>query len=136
LKFKHEYEDAKPHDFEASQESDGTLRVLGILVALFQEPPPSLIVIEEPEITVHPGVLGTLADLISEASQKRSQVIITTHSPDLISKFDPKNLRVVEWNYQDGTTIAPVDETQLEIINDKLFTSGDLLRIEGLRTKR
>lgn len=136
LKFLHEYDNTKPHDFEAFQESDGTLRVLGMLVALFQEPPPILIAIEEPEMTVHPGVLGILADLIKEASEKRSQVIITTHSPDLISKFDPINLRIVDWNYHDGTTVGPVDETQLEIINDKLFSSGDLLRIEGLRLRK
>lgn len=135
LRFTHAYENTKPHDFEASQESDGTLRMLGILVALFQEPPPNFIAIEEPEITVHPGVLGTLAELIKEASEKRSQVIITTHSPDLISQFNPKELRIVDWNCQDGTTIAPVDESQLEIINQKLFSSGDLLRIEGLRQK-
>jgi predicted ATPase len=136
LRFTHMYGVTKPHDFEASQESDGTLRMLGILVALFQEPSPNFIAIEEPEITVHPGVLETLAELIKEASEKRSQVIITTHSPDLISQFSPKHLRIVDWNSEDGTTIASVDESQLEIINQKLFSSGDLLRIEGLRQKK
>jgi len=135
LKFTHLYEDTKPHDFEASQESDGTLRMLGILVALFQEPPPSFIAIEEPEITVHPGVLGTLSELIKEASEKRSQVLISTHSPDLISRFDANDLRVVDWNCRDGTTIAPVDESQIDVINQRLFSSGDLLRIEGLRQR-
>ncbi|MDD3581205.1 MAG: AAA family ATPase [Desulfobacca sp.] len=135
LKFKHEYKNKKAQEFEAYQESDGTLRVLGILVALFQDPPPELLVIEEPELTVHPGVLAVLADLIREASLKRSQVIVTTHSPDLISKFSAKDLRVVAWNYKDGTTISPVDENQIELINEKLFSSGDLLRIEGLRAQ-
>ncbi len=135
LKFWHEYGDHKKHDFDAYQESDGTLRVLGILVSLFQQPPPLLLAIEEPELTVHPGVLAILSDLIKEASEKRSQVIITTHSPDLISQFNATDLRVVEWNYQEGTTIAPVDETQIEVVNKKLFSCGDLLRIEGLRQK-
>jgi predicted ATPase len=135
LKFKHKSEDTKPHYFEATQESDGTLRILGILAALFQEPAPILLAIEEPEITVHPGVLGILADLIKEASEKRSQVLVTTHSPDLISKFGADDLRIVEWNYRDGTTIGCVDESQREIINDKLFSGGDLLRIEGLRKR-
>ena len=133
LKFIHKYEDNKEHDFDASQESDGTLRVLGILVALFQEPPPFLLAIEEPELTVHPGVLPILADLVKEAAEKRTQVIITTHSPDLISQFNPNDIRIVDWNYQDGTTIGPVEESQIEIINEKLFSAGDLLRIEGLR---
>jgi predicted ATPase len=135
LKFKHKSKDTKPHYFEASQESDGTLRILGILAALFQEPAPVLLAIEEPEITVHPGVLGILADLIKEASEKRSQVLVTTHSPDLISRFDADDLRIVEWNYKNGTAIGYVDEEQREIINEKLFSGGDLLRIEGLRKK-
>jgi len=136
LKFIHKYGDNKEYDFDASQESDGTLRVLGILVALLQEPPPFLLAIEEPELTVHPGVLPILADLIKEAAEKRTQVIITTHSPDLISQFDAKDLRIVEWNYHDGTTIGPVEENQIAIINEKLFSAGDLLRIEGLRASR
>jgi predicted ATPase len=135
LKFKHKSKDMKPHYFEASQESDGTLRILGILAALFQEPAPVLLAIEEPEITVHPGVLGILADLIKEASEKRSQVLVTTHSPDLISRFDADDLRIVEWNYKNGTAIGYVDEDQRQIINEKLFSGGDLLRIEGLRKK-
>lgn len=60
-------------------------------------------------------------------------MIITTHSPDLISQFNANNLRIVEWNYLNGTTIGPVEASQIEIINDKLFSAGDLLRIEGLR---
>ncbi|MGQ9921737.1 MAG: AAA family ATPase, partial [Desulfobacca sp.] len=122
--------------FEASQESDGTLRILGLLVALFQEPSPSLLAIEEPELTVHPGILPFLGDLIKEAAAKRSQVIITTHSPDLITRFDPLNLRIVEWNYQDGTIINKIDENQISIIQEKLFGAGDLLRIEGFRAAK
>lgn len=135
LKFKHKSKDTRHHYFEATQESDGTLRILGILAALFQEPPPFLLAIEEPEITVHPGVLGILADLIKEASEKRSQVLVTTHSPDLISKFDADDLRIVDWNYRYGTRIGYVDESQREVINEKLFSGGDLLRIEGLRQR-
>jgi predicted ATPase len=136
LKFKHKSDKNKPHYFEATQESDGTLRILGILVSLFQDPPPFLLAIEEPEITVHPGVLGILADLIKEASKERSQVLVTTHSPDLISKFDADDLRIVEWDIKDGTTIGPVDESQRDVINEKLFSGGDLLRIEGLRSSK
>ena len=43
--------------FDAAQESDGTLRLTGILTALLQEPTPGLLGIEEPELTVHPGAL-------------------------------------------------------------------------------
>jgi predicted ATPase len=116
--------------FNLSQESDGTLRLLGILTALYQDPPPSLITIEEPELTVHPGALGVLYDVIKEASL-RSQIIITTHSPDLISLFSPEELRVVD-KVGGMTEISPLGERQVEIINKRLFSAGDLLRIEGL----
>jgi predicted ATPase len=77
--------------FDLSQESDGTLRMLGILAALYQEPARALLTIEEPELTIHPGALGVLCDVIQEASA-RSQVIITTHSPDLIDRSVPNRV--------------------------------------------
>ena len=46
--------------FDLSQESDGTVRLLGLLTALYQERPPSLIGIEEPELTIHPGAQACL----------------------------------------------------------------------------
>jgi len=117
--------------FELAQESDGTLRLLGMLVALYQRVSGPLIAIEEPENAIHPGALAVLSDILREASQRR-QIIITTQSPDLISRFGVDELRVVE--KVDGVTqIGPVDEHQKESIEEQLFTAGDLLRIEGLR---
>jgi predicted ATPase len=46
---------------DASEESDGTLRTLGLLVALYQDPTPPFIAIKEPELTIHPGALSVLA---------------------------------------------------------------------------
>ncbi|MEM1055245.1 MAG: AAA family ATPase [Bacteroidota bacterium] len=112
-------------------ESDGTIRMLAILVALYQTPAPPLIVIEEPEANLHPGALGVLADVIKEASL-RTQVIITTHSPDLIDHFDPEVIRVVE--RVDGVTVVgKVQENQREIIRQKLYRPGELMRVEGLQ---
>ncbi len=59
---------SKTHDFNVSQISDGTLRVLGILVSLYQPNAPETIALEEPEQNVNPGVLAVLADAIREAS--------------------------------------------------------------------
>ncbi|MGQ9626407.1 MAG: AAA family ATPase [Anaerolineae bacterium] len=131
IRFKHEGEEEKTHFFDAAQESDGTLRILGLLVALYQDPPRSLITMEEPELTVHPGAMGILCDVIREASQ-RTQIVLTTHSPDLISRFDPASLRVVEM-VQGVTKIGEVDEAQLRAVKERLFSPGGLLRIEGLR---
>ncbi len=117
--------------FDLSQESDGTLRMLGILTALYQEPARSILTIEEPELTIHPGALGVLCDVILEASA-RSQVIVTTHSPDLIDRFPTDSLRVVD--KQDGvTSVGPVSDDQRAVIAQHLFSPGELLRIEGLQ---
>ncbi len=121
----------RPRWFEAAQESDGTLRMAGILTALLQEPSPTLLGIEEPELTVHPGAIPLLYDHIREASQ-RGQVILTTHSPDLLALLDADEVRVVERH--DGiTTVGPMNEAQRQAVNDRLFTPGDLLRMEGLK---
>ena len=85
----------KRHVFYVSQMSDGTLRILGLLTALYQEPRPTIIALEEPEQTVNPGILPIIADAIREVS-KNIQVIITTHSPHLLDQFDPSYVRPVE----------------------------------------
>ena len=121
----------RPRWFEAAQESDGTLRMAGILTALLQQPSPTLLGIEEPELTVHPGAIPLLYDHIKEASQ-RGQIILTTHSPDLLSLLDANEVRVVE--RRDGvTTVAAMDEAQRLAVHNRLFTPGDLLRMEGLK---
>ncbi len=126
----HEAQNGHTSWFPLAQESDGTLRVLGLLAALYQGAPHSLIAIEEPELSIHPGALAMLSEVIEEAAT-RSQVIITTQSPDLISRFSADQLRVVE-RVGTETQIGPIDEGQREAINAQLFSAGDLLRIEGL----
>ena len=116
--------------FDASQCSDGTLRILGILVALHQHPARSFVAVEEPELTVHPGVLSALAEELLEASQ-RSQILVSTHSPDLIVRLPVESLRVVEGS-ANGSHVGPVSGEQLQAVSDLLFSSGDLLRL-GMR---
>ena len=127
---KHEAQDDRSPWFPLAQESDGTLRVLALLAALYQEPAHSLVAIEEPELSIHPGALTTLCEVIEEAAT-RTQVLITTQSPDLISHFGVDQLRIVE-RIDGQTRIGPIDEVQRAAINDQLFSAGDLLRIEGL----
>jgi predicted ATPase len=123
--------------FQIAQESDGTIHLLAVLAALYQSlgHPPALfplIAVEEPETALYPAAVGVLSDVIKEASC-RSQIIITTQSPDFISEFEPGTLRVVE-KVNGVTHIGEIDERQLGIIHDQLFTTGDLLRIEGLHS--
>ena len=117
--------------FDASQLSDGTLRMLGILTAIHQRPAPPLIAIEEPELTVHPGAVAVLADELVDAAH-RTQTLVTTHSPDLVARMPLDSLRVVEMTAE-GTKVGRVSEHQVDAVNDKLFSPGDLIRIEGLR---
>jgi predicted ATPase len=119
--------------FDAAQESDGTLRVAGILTALLQSSSPSVIGIEEPELTVHPGALPLLCDFIQEASRQR-QVIFTTHSPDLLDQLGSDEIRVVE-RREGVTTVEPIDEDQRIAVRDRLLTLGEVLRIEGLKQR-
>ena len=124
--------------FLANNMSDGTLRVLGILVALFQgdgdtQKRVPLVGIEEPEIALHPGAVGALLDALRDAAH-RTQVIITTHSPDLLEDkhLDVDSILAVEAD--DGNTvIAPVDEVGRSVLSDRLFTVGELLRVDQLR---
>ncbi len=132
-KLHHEWSDGERSSptFELSQESDGTLRLLGILTALLQSPARTLIAIEEPELTIHPGALRILWEEILDTS-KRTQILLTTHSPDLLDMCTADQLRVVE--KEDGITrIGPIAEEQREIIRKRLVAPGQLLQAQGLR---
>jgi len=81
--------------FHPSQISDGTLRFICLATALLQPNPPSTIIVDEPELGLHPLALALLAELIEKSSLK-TQVIVATQSASLISHFDPKDIIVVE----------------------------------------
>jgi predicted ATPase len=117
--------------FDPVQLSDGTLRIFGILLALYQVPAPQLLVIEEPEQTVQPGVMAVLADAFAEASEQ-TQLIITTHSPSLIDHFKPEQVRVV--TLKDGLTqVSFVKGTQMEAVKRNLMSMQDFMLAEGLQ---
>ena len=117
--------------FDPIQLSDGTLRLFGILLAAYQQPAPRLLVIEEPEQTIYPGALAVLADVFSEISET-TQVIITTHSPHLISHFTPDQIRVAY--LQNGLTqIANIHPHQMEAIHEGLMSLGEFMATEGLQ---
>jgi predicted ATPase len=117
--------------------SDGTLRALGILVALFQPGKANgarvpLIGIEEPETALHPAAAGVLRDSLNDAS-KSIQVLVTSHSPDLLDDddIDAEAIRAVV--AEAGTThIARIDEAGRSAVRDRLYTPGELLRLNQL----
>jgi len=119
--------------------SDGTLRALGILLAIFQtarngdvSPAPMLIGLEEPEIALHPGATGILLSALREAS-RLSQILVTSHSPDLLDNPDIPIESLLAVDNRDGLTrIAPIDAAGRSVLRDKLFTPGELLRQDQL----
>jgi predicted ATPase len=108
-----------------SRLSDGTIRYLSLLAVLCDPNPASLVCIEEPELGLHPDIIPTIADLLVEASE-RTQLIITTHSADLISALGsvPESVVVCERGIA-GTTLRRLEADRLRKWLEK-YTLGHL----------
>lgn len=133
VRFRHATDPDQPETgpwFDAGRESDGTLRVAGLITALLQQPPLTLIAVEEPELTIHPGALPLVLDFLRLASDS-SQVLFTTHSPDLVAGLDADEIRVIQ-RIGGTTSAAPIDPGQRELVRKRLTTPGELMRTEGL----
>lgn len=125
-----------PSTFYAGGMSDGTLRVLATLVAIAQfattRNPVSLVGIEEPEAALHPAAAGALVDALREAALE-TQILITSHSPDLLDQVDLETDHLLSVSSEKGVTqIAPINKASLSVIQDHLYTPGELLRIDQL----
>jgi predicted ATPase len=119
-----------PMSFDASSMSDGTLRATAALLAVFQTALPvgdaTVVGIEEPEAALHPAAIRSLLDALLEAAA-HTQVILTTHSADLLAEplITPSQLRVVR--LCDGRTqIATVDAASREIVKREWNTLAGL----------
>jgi predicted ATPase len=126
-----------PWRFYAASMSDGTLRVLGVLVAVMQLAGGGTAVrlagIEEPETALHPAAAKALLEALREAAE-HTQVIITSHSPELVDGFNPDTDTLIVATKTQGTTeIGPVDSASAEAIRSHLYTAGELLRMDQLQ---
>ncbi len=110
----------KPHHL-----SDGTLRFICLTTALLQPELPSTIIIDEPELGLHPYAIEILAELITSTS-KKTQLIVSTQSQSLVDYFEPNDIIVV--NREKGASVFN------RLIKDKLtswledYSLGDLWR--------
>ncbi len=124
-----------PWHFLAQNMSDGTLRALGVLTALFQgnrDHAPSLIGIEEPETALHPAASAALREALVRASE-RTQVIVTSHSPDLLDDMALSADALLVVVAEEGVTrIAPLDAASRAAMRDHLCSAGELLRLNQL----
>lgn len=87
----------------AADQSDGTLRYLYLLAILASPDPPSLIAIDEPETGLHPSMLPIVAEYAVDAS-RRTQVILTTHSPEFLHAFRETKPAVTVAQWIEGET--------------------------------
>jgi len=102
--------------FQVYHLSDGTLRFICLATLLLQPELPSTILIDEPELGLHPYAIVILASLMRSAAE-RTQLIVSTQSVSLVNQFDPEDLLVVERNEHDHkyeTVIGRVDSEKLD----------------------
>lgn len=109
------------HHIPASDISDGTLRILAFLTALYQENTPSIICFEEIENGVHPWLLHKMMELLKIVSTEGIngnpvQVLITTHSPVLLNYVEPYQVRAVELDNEGKTQVhaLPTDSVRFK----------------------
>ncbi len=104
--------------------SDGTLRFIALTVLFLQPEPPKVIVIDEPELGLHPVAIEKLAGLIKSAANRGTQVIAATQNAELISNFAPEDILTVD--QRDGESVIKRLETEefSQWLND--YTLGDL----------
>lgn len=128
-----------PWKFLAQNMSDGTLRAFGVLTALLQgnmDYAPRLIGIEEPETALHPAAGASLREVLTQASAS-TQVLVTSHSPDLLDdpSIDEDSVLAVVLE-QGETKIATLDKGSRQVMRDHLFSVGELLRLNQLAPDR
>lgn len=112
LEWRHRKSDAY---FSASSLSDGTLRFIA-LATLFLQPEeyrPSLILVDEPELGLHPSAITLLASLAKQASVK-TQTILSTQSPILLDHFAPEDVIVAD-RVEEATQFRRLDPEQLKV---------------------
>jgi predicted ATPase len=120
-------------NLDVSQESEGLRRFLAHLIALYQGSARSTLAFDEPEKGIYPWALSVLADEFKACAETgRGQLILATHSPQLLDHFEPEAVRVVEMvNY--ATRIGPLAPDQLKSVKERLMTAGELLTVDPAR---
>lgn len=109
--------------FNAYHLSDGTLRFICLATLLMQPNPPKTIIIDEPELGLHPVAINKLAGMVRKASEN-VQVILSTQSTNLIDNFDPEDIIVTDRENQ-GSVFRRLKSEELSTWMEE-YTLGDL----------
>lgn len=104
--------------------SDGTLRVMETLLSLLFTRPGALLLIEEPETGIHPGLLSSLLNVIESYSADK-QVVFSTHSPLVVSRASPNELRLVE-RKNGKTSVRSLSSKEAKLAARYLESEGTL----------
>lgn len=111
------WKDISPNDYIMLPEqfSDGTMRFIALATLLLQpkETMPNVIIIDEPELGLHPFAINQLAEMIKEAAI-HTQIIIATQSPGLVDEFEANQITIIERDEENESTVAhKLDEEEL-----------------------
>jgi predicted ATPase len=118
-------EETGGRNIPATRLSDGTIRYLCLLAILLHPDPPPLVMIEEPELGLHPDIIPHVAKLLKEAST-RTQLVVTTHSRMLVDCLNDLPESVVICEKQDGQSVFErLDGERMKVWLEK-YSLGDL----------
>jgi len=111
-----------------NQLSEGTFKTLAIVFYLVTDTS-RLLILEEPEVCIHHGLLTSILELVKEFAHKK-QIIISTHSDYILDGLDPENVFVVKNDAKKGTTIKHIPDAlsakDYKALKEYLNTSGNL----------
>lgn len=112
--------------FNASQLSDGTLRFICLAVLLLQpcELQPATIIIDEPELGLHPYAITIFAEMVRQISD-RKQIIISTQSVELLDEFEAGDVIVADRDVN-GSKFKRLNEDELRLWLDEDYALGEL----------
>lgn len=120
--------DVRGDELSFNQLSEGTFRTLALLHYIMQSTA-SLLLIEEPEVCIHHGLLDSVVAVIKEHARDR-QIILSTHSDLVVDMLEPENLRLVRDVRAKGTAVSSISKTMSKksviALKKYLQTSGTL----------
>lgn len=108
---------ATDYRFNAHQLSDGSIRFIALAALLLQPAStmPNVIIIDEPELGLHPYAIAQLSEMIKDAAN-HAQIIVSTQSKDLVDYFDIDNVTIVEMDEtRQCTTVVRLDEEEYSL---------------------
>jgi len=110
--------------YGANDLSDGTIRFIALTTLFMQPVLPQTIIIDEPELGLHPSAIAKLAGMIKSVAAKKCQVIVATQSTDLISHFEPEDIITVDQINEESVFKRLNSDTLAQWLED--YTIDDL----------